>query len=154
MVTMGNIRKEIFLKGANRTNDIIKCVRSGRFYKITFKNHKTYTYNYYDVKIVELSKEELFINNRLDYFKSIADKIGLEHTTDKGLKFNILLKNYRMIKKVVPETILYSFLKGELPVKEKKQENCIGAFFKIMKPIKKEEKEFTIFPFGFNISQK
>ena len=151
---MGNVRKEIFLKGEKRTDDIVSCVRSGKVYKITFKSHKTYTYNYYDVKIVEPSKEELFIDSRLDYFKSIADKIGLEHTTDKGLKFNILLKNYGMIEKVIPETILYSFLKGELPVKEKKQNSCIGAFFKIIKPIKNEEKEFTIFPFGFNISQK
>lgn len=31
---------------------------------------------------------------------------------------------------------------------------CDRAFFKIIKPIKNEEKEFTIFPFGFNISQK
>ncbi|MBQ3311421.1 DUF2726 domain-containing protein [bacterium] len=151
---MGNVRKEIFLKGERRTNDIVSCVRSGKVFKITFKGHKTYTYNYYDVKIVEPSKEELFIDSRLDYFKSIADKIGLEHTTDKGLKFNILLKNYGMIEKVIPETILYTFLKGELPVKEKKQDSCIGAFFKIIKPIKNEEKEFTIFPFGFNISQK
>ena len=83
---MGNVRKEIFLKGEKRTDDIISCVRSGRFYKITFKSHKTYTYNYFDVKIIEPSKEELFIDNRLDYFKSIADKIGLEHTTGKGLK--------------------------------------------------------------------
>jgi len=151
---MGNIRKEIFLKGEKRTDDIVSCVRSGRFYKITFKSHKTYTYNYYDVKIVEPSKEEIFIDSRLDYFKSIADKIGLEHTTNKGLKFNILLKNYGMIEKVVPESILYSFLKGELPIKENKQDSCIGAFFKIITPTKNEEKEFTIFPFGFNISQK
>ena len=151
---MGSVRKEIFLKGEKRTDDIVRCVRSGRFYKITFKSHKTYTYNYFDVKIIEPSKDELFIDNRLDYFKSIADKIGLEHTTDKGLKFNILLKNYRMIEKVVPETMLYNFLKGELPVKEEKQDSCLASFFKIIKPIKNEEKEFTIFPFGFNISQK
>ena len=37
---MGNVRKEIFLKGKKRTDDIISCVRSGRFYKITFKSHK------------------------------------------------------------------------------------------------------------------
>lgn len=151
---MGNIRKEIFLKGKKRTDDIVSCVRKGRFYKITFKSHKTYTYNYYDVKIVEPSKEELFIDNRLNYFRSIAEKVGLEHTTDKGLKFNILLKNYGMIEKVVPESILYNFLNGGLPVKENKHDSCIGAFFKIIKPIKNEEKEFTIFPFGFNISQK
>ena len=150
---MGNIRKEIFLKGKKRTDDIVSCVRKGRFYKITFKSHKTYTY-YYDVKIVEPSKEELFIDNRLNYFRSIAEKVGLEHTTDKGLKFNILLKNYGMIEKVVPESILYNFLNGGLPVKENKHDSCIGAFFKIIKPIKNEEKEFTIFPFGFNISQK
>ena len=151
---MGNVRKEIFLKGEKRTDDIISCVRSGRFYKITFKSHKTYTYNYFDVKIIEPSKEELFIDNRLDYFKSIADKIGLKHTTDRGLRFNILLKNYGIIEKVVPETILYSFLKGELPVKKKQKDSCIGAFFKIIRPIKNNVKEFTIFPFGFNISQK
>lgn len=69
---MGNVRKEIFLKGKKRTDDIISCVRSGKFYKITFKSHKTYTYRYFDVKIIEPSKEELFIDNRLDYFKSIA----------------------------------------------------------------------------------
>ena len=59
-----------------------------------------------------------------------------------------------MIEKVIPETILYSFLKGELPVKEKKQDSFIGSFFKIIKPIQNEEKDFAIFPFGFNISQK
>ena len=87
---MGNIRKEIFLKGKKRTDDIVSCVRKGRFYKITFKSHKTYTYNYYDVKIVEPSKEELFIDNRLNYFRSIAEKVGLEHTTDKGLKLSLI----------------------------------------------------------------
>lgn len=151
---MGNVRKEIFLKGEKRTDDIVSCIRCGKVYKVTFKNYKTYNYICSDVKIVEPDKEELFIDNRLDYFKSIADKIGLEHTTDSGLKFNILFKNYGMIEKVVPKTILYNFLKGELPIKEEKQDNCIGAFFKIIKPIRNEEKEFTIFPFGFNISQK
>lgn len=58
---MGNVRKEIFLKGEKRTDDIVMCVRSGRFYKITFKSHKTYTYNYFDVKIIEPSKEELLL---------------------------------------------------------------------------------------------
>ncbi len=154
MVTMSNIRKEIFLKGKKRTNDIVSCVRSGRFYKITFKNHKTYTYNCFDVKIIEPSKEELYVESRLDYFKNIADKIGLEHTTSNGLNFNILLKNYNLIEKVPSKSILYYFLKGELPNKEKKQESCIGDFFKIIKTIKSKEKGFTIFPFGFNISQK
>ncbi len=153
---MSSIRKEIFLKGKNRTNDVVRCVRNGKFYRITFKNNKTYTYNYSDVKIIEPDKNELLIDYRLDYFKSIANKIGLEHTTEKGLKFNILLKNYGIIKKVVPETILYSFLKGELPTKGKENENDgeVGAFFKIKKPFKTKAKEFPIFPFGFNISQK
>lgn len=151
---MKNMRTEIFLKGINRTDDIISCVKSGRFYKITFKSHKTYNYNYYDVKILTPSEEELFIENRLNYFRSIAENIGLEYTTEKGLRFNILLKNYKVINKVTSETILYNFLKGELSIKAEKKDNCIGTFFKIIKPIKKEEKEYTIFPFGFNISQK
>lgn len=53
---MGNVRKEIFLKGEKRTDDIISCVRSGRFYKITFKSHKTYTYSYYDVFLSTFDK--------------------------------------------------------------------------------------------------
>ncbi len=153
---MDNIGKKIFLKGKNRTDDIIKCVRSGKFYKITFKNNKTYTYtyNYHDVKITEPDKEELFIDYRLNYFKSIASKIGLEYTTEKGLKFNILLKNYGIIEKVIPKTILHSFLKGELPPEENKDDNKHSVFFKIIKLFKNKEKEFPIFPFGFNISQK
>lgn len=123
---MSIIKRKIYLKGKNRTDDIVDCVRNGRFYKITFKNRKTYTYNHWDVKIVEPSKEELLIDNRLDYFKNIADKIGLEHITDKGIKFNILLKNFGMIEKVAPESILYSFLKGELPIKAKKQKIYSG----------------------------
>ena len=115
---MSIIRREIYLKGEKQTDNIVSCIRSGKFYKITFKGNKTYTYNYYDVKIVEPSKEELFIDNRLNYFEDIAAKIGLEHTTNNGLKFNILLKNYNLIEKVNPKTILYSFLKGELPNKK------------------------------------
>ena len=151
---MSETKRKIYLKGKNRTDDVVNCVRDGKFYKVTFKNRKTYTYNHRDVKIVEPSKEELLIDSRLNYFKNIADKIGLKYKTDSGLKYNILLKNYGMIDKVDSKSILYNFLKGELPTNYKEQDNCIGAFFKIIKPIKKEEKEFTIFPFGFNISQK
>ncbi len=151
---MVNIPKKIFLKGENRTDDVVRYVRIGKFYKITFKNNKTYTYNYYDVKITEPDKEELFIDYRLNYFKSIASKIGLEYTTEKGSKFNILLKNYGIIEKVIPKTILHSFLKGELPSEEKKDDNKHIVFFKIITLFKNKEKEFPIFPFGFNISQK
>ena len=66
---MGNIRKEIFLKGKKRTDDIVSCVRKGRFYKITFKSHKTYTYNYYDVKIVEPRRE--FIEKNAKYVRNL-----------------------------------------------------------------------------------
>ena len=69
---MDNIPKKIFLKGKNKTDDVVRCVRNGKFYRITFKNNKTYTYNYRDVKIIEPDKDELLIDYRLDYFKSIA----------------------------------------------------------------------------------
>lgn len=151
---MNQNRKKIFLKGNNKTNDIIQCIRYGNVYKITFKNHKTYTYNIYDVNFVELSKEEISLENKLNYFKNIADEIGLKHTTNNGTKINILSKNYNLIDKIDKDSVLYNFLSGNLPIKNKEQKNHFSAFLEKIKLFPKAEKEFTIFPFGFNTSQK
>lgn len=151
---MKQYRIKIFVKGEDKTNDIIDFKSNGKFYNITYKNNQKYRYLKSNVKIVQLSEKETFIEQKLDYFKNIAEEIGLEQTTNKGTRVNILLKNYNLINKVSPDSILNNFLTGEVPTLPKKQTHKIGAFFKIIKSFKNEEKNFAIFPFGFNTSQK
>lgn len=151
---MSQYRIKIFLKNENKTNDIIKCVKFGEFYNITFKNYKTYTYAKSDVKFVKLTDEETIIENRLDYFKKIAEKIGLEQITNKGNKINTLLKNYNSINEVDSDSILYNFLIGKMPIPPIKPNNCLESLKKKIKLVKEDKKDFTIFPFGFNTSQK
>lgn len=149
-----NNNKKIFLKGIDRTSSIKRYKYSGGKFWITFTDGKTYPYSYHDVKVIELSKEEQLINSHLEYFRDIANNIGIKNTTENGRVINVLASNYAKIDKIDKKTILYNFLSGEEPLKPQKPKDELGSFFKIINSRDKNADNNIIYPFGFNLSQK
>lgn len=148
-ITMQNTDIKIYIDGKNRTDDIAHCEKCARSYKIIYKSGKKYNYGRNRVNIVKLSNLELKINKRLEYFKEIAEAIGITTTFDNGKTINILSNNFKKVKDVKDDTILYNFLSGIAPIKPIKQKQNWFSFIR-----KKEQEKSPIFPFGFNISQK
>ncbi len=149
-----NNNNKIFIKGIDRTSDIKYCNCSGNKYWITYKGGKTYPYSCSDVKIISTAKEDKLVKCRLEYFKDIADKIGIKSSTEKGRVINILANNYARIRTIETETVLYNFLSGEEPLKQEKTKDKFATFFKIINLKEKNTDSNIIYPFGFNLSQK
>lgn len=145
--------KKIFVKGVDRTNDVIRCEYARNFYYITFKDGKRFPYKCQDIKIVKIDKEQLEINNKFQYFRDLANEIGLIIHNEKGESINILANNYQKIKEVSKDSILYNYLIQKLPLEEPKKKDTFGAFFRIIKSKNDKLEDTTIYPFGFNISQ-
>jgi len=148
---------KIFLKGVDRTAEIARFERCGSIIKIKFKNGKTYPYNIRNVRFEGINKEDKLIEERFSYFKELAKNVGLEGEIVKGQKINILLNNYSKIDSISDKTILYNYLKGEMPEREiiqKPKKRIFGPFFRLIEDSIEDEKENIIYPFGFNISQK
>ena len=145
--------KKIFIKGVDRTNDVIRCEYAGNFYYITFKDGKRFPYKCRDIKIVKIDKEQLEINNKFQYFRDLANEIGLIIHNEKGESINILANNYQKIKEVSKDSILYNYLTQELPSEEPPKNDTYGPFFRIIKTKNDKLEDTTIYPFGFNISQ-
>ena len=145
--------KKIFVKGVDRTNDVIRCEYARNFYYITFKDGKRFPYKCRDIKIVKIDKEQLEINNKFQYFRDLANEIGLIIHNEKGESINILANNYQKIKEVSKDSILYNYLIQKLPHEEPKKKDTFGAFFRIIKSKNDKLEDTTIYPFGFNISQ-
>jgi len=145
--------KKIYIKNINRTNDILKCVYSNNRYLITFKDHKTYPYSTRDIKIVKIDEKQLTVDNKLQYFKDIANQIGLTVKNEKNQSINILDKNYQKIDEVKEESILFNYLTENLPKEPKPPKGKFGSFFRLIKSKDDNLKNAVIYPFGFNISQ-
>ena len=145
--------KKIFIKSVDRTNDVIRCEYARNFYYITFKDGKRFPYKCRDIKIVKIDKEQLEINNKFQYFRDLANEIGLIIHNEKGESINILANNYQKIKEVSKDSILYNYLIQKLPFEEPKKKDTFGAFFRIIKSKNDKLEDTTIYPFGFNISQ-
>ena len=92
--------KKIFVKGVDRTNDVIRCEYARNFYYITFKDGKRFPYSCRDIKIVKIDKKQLEVNNKFQYFRDLAQNIGLIIHNEKGESINILANNYKKIKEV------------------------------------------------------
>ena len=128
----------IYIDGNDKTVDIVSYRFVGQgFIKdkciIKYKNKDTeYSYSANRVKIVKSGINSEKSNNLFQYLHQIADTVGL--TTEEGK--NILADSYSKITFVPEYSILANFLNREQP-----------TVYHISKPI-------TIFPFGFNISQK
>lgn len=145
--------KKIFVKGVDRTNDVIRCEYARNFYYITFKDGKRFPYKCRDIKIIKIDKEQLEINNKFQYFRDLANEIGLIIHTEKGETINILASNYQKIEEVSKDSILYNYLTQKLPLEEPMKKDTFGAFFRIIKSKNDKLEDTTIYPFGFNISQ-
>jgi len=145
--------KKIFIKGVDRTNDVIRYEYARNFYYITFKDGKRFPYKCRDIKIVKIDKEQLEINNKFQYFRDLANEIGLIIHNEKGESINILANNYQKIKEVSKDSILYNYLTQKLPFEEPKKKDTFGAFFRIIKSKNDKLEDTSIYPFGFNISQ-
>lgn len=125
-------RSQIFIKGEDKTDEIISWRLNGKKVDITFYNGKTYSYNKKNVRFVKSALVNPLANNCFKYLLQIAQAVGLDDTNGK----NILASRYEKIDYLSKNSMLSSFLLGQLKVSRKNSvEGCI-------------------YPFGFNISQK
>ncbi len=147
---------QIYLKGKDETWRVRGYKRVGNKYDITFTNGKIFTYNARNVRVIESALKSQKSRDCFDYLKEIAGSVGLNTVVAKGKIVNILSYNYSKIKFILPESMLGSFLFGELSeakLSNPKVAYC-GAFFREVSPRKLEIVEENIYPFGFNASQK
>lgn len=153
-----NVQKQfqIYLKGENKTESVREYKRIGDKYQVTFTDGKTFTYNARNVRIIESALNTQKSRACFDYLKDIAVAVGLNVEIDKEKVVNILSHNYSKIDFVTPDSMLGAFLCGTLP-NPKLQKSGVaycGAFFKEIEPQKPVVITDTIYPFGFNESQK
>ncbi len=120
----------IFLKGEERTEDIIRYQKVGNKYNVVFNSGKQYTYAAYNVKIVESALKDKNSKICFEYLKEIADEIGI---VNKGK--NLLSSSYEKIKFIDKESMLAKFI----------SKNLSGR--------KEDFKNNIVYPFGFNKSQ-
>lgn len=142
---MDDSKCRIFLKGKDKTEEIRFWKKEGNSYLINFKRGGLYKYRSRDVKFIETEsksekknsyKGDRFqmsekVRNTYNYLLDVAGEIGL-----KGDNGNNILKN--RFAKVNPnnkDSVLYSYLSGEL---DSDKTNSIDKI---------------IYPFGFNLSQ-
>lgn len=130
---------QIYLKGKNKTGSVRDFKRIGDKYDVTFFNGKTFTYNANNIRIIESALNAPNSRDCFDYLKDIAVAVGLNVEIDNGKVVNILSHNYSKIDFVMPDSMLGVFLCG-------KQSE--------IKPHKSLIITDTIYPFGFNASQK
>ncbi len=124
---------QIYLKGEDRTDEVLDYRRIGNKYEVTFNSGKTFNYNSNNVRIVE--PRQYF-----SYLKRIADEIGLKVNVEDGRTINILSINYSKIKGISTDSVFGAFVSG----------NKLSD--KVIK--NKTEQDNIIYPFGFNISQQ
>lgn len=128
--------KHIFLKGRDRTADIIAYSEQDSIIHIKFRNGAIYSYNKDNVRIQNPTESEKAPQIRFEYLKEIAAIIGL----NTEFKYNILHTQYEQLNPNKPETILTSYLKQSLPERNKE--------------INSIQEAEIICPFSFNLSQK
>ena len=146
----------IYLKGENQTENVQSINRTGNKYNVTFTNGKTFTYNARNVGIIESALNAPNSRDCFEYLKDIAEAIGLKAEVEAGKIVNILSHNYSKINFVQPNSMLCAFLSGKL-LETKSQKSKVaycGAFFKEINLEKPRVMTDTIYPFGFNASQK
>jgi superfamily I DNA and/or RNA helicase/very-short-patch-repair endonuclease len=122
---------KIIAKGEDKTNDIHSLSENTETVYITYSNSKTYTYKKDDIQLKYSTLLDETTSSCFEYFKEIAKTVSI---IVKGK--NILENSYERIGFIDEETMLSAFLTKKI------------------KPIKKQKNNITIYPFGFNISQK
>jgi len=142
-------KPQIYLKGKNRTDDILHFEKSsdGQKYDITFKNGIIYSYNSNNVRIDKANLSHKHRHDCFEYLKEIAGSLGIKDKDGKLEDNNILSNQYSKIDYADKDTILNTFLVGELPDDSQNNKPCYTSD-------SHKEAIDTIFPFGFNASQK
>ncbi|MDR3340628.1 MAG: DUF2726 domain-containing protein [Candidatus Symbiothrix sp.] len=126
---------QIIIKGIDKTNSVKSWRQIGDKIEITFCNdEKNYLYKKQNVEIISSALLNKNAKQRFEYLKRIATAIGLENE----IGGNILANQYNKIDFVSSDSILNTFLTEKLG-----QDNS-----KIISDT------FTLYPFGFNESQK
>jgi len=124
----------IIVKGEDRTDDIRTYKENnGKFDIIYYSSEKKYSYKSNDVKLKYSILSEETSSNCFEYLKRIAQIVGLR---DPNTSSNILANHYNKIDFIDEECMLSSFLTRRLS------------------PVRQPNMTATIFPFGFNMSQK
>jgi superfamily I DNA and/or RNA helicase/very-short-patch-repair endonuclease len=123
---------QIIIKGEDQTSRIKSWNEKDSKIEITYSDGKTFRYNTDNVRIKHSVLSNDIALNCFNYLKRIAEVAGL---TDPRVG-NILLNRYNKIDFVSEDNILSAFLTGKLH-----KTNLTNT-------------EISIYPFGFNISQK
>lgn len=123
----------IYIDGKDRTEEIESHSFEGNKCVVTYKsNGKSYSYHQSKIKIIKSALQTQKAENIFNYFKKIAETIGLK--TEEGN--NILADSYNRISFIPENSIVSNYLNQKQPEK-----------YVHSSPIE-------IFPFGFNLSQK
>lgn len=131
---------QIYLKGENKTENVLDYKRIGNKYEVTFIGGKVFTYNASNVQIIESALSEKKSRDCFDYLKRLAEEIGLKAEVEEGKVINILSHNYSKINFVNPDSVLGAFLTSKLPEQKTPSSSTMISD--------------TVYPFGFNVSQK
>lgn len=124
--------KIVLIKGEDKTKQIKSINFVGPKVRVVFTNDpKVYFYNRHNVRVIESTLSNKTSNKRFQYLKEIAQRVGV-HAEDGT---NILEQHYNKIDFIPPDSCLSTYLSGNYDHK--------------IKPL-----PLTIFPFGFNASQK
>lgn len=122
----------VLIKGEDKTKQIKSIQPVGSKVRVVFKNDPTvYSYNRHNIRIIKSALSNKISNKRFLYLKEIARLVGL-HAEDGT---NILEQHYNRIDFIPEQSCLSSYLSGSYDIS--------------IKPT-----VLTIFPFGFNASQK
>jgi len=124
--------ERIIVKGKDQTNDIRSWYEKNEIIYITYTNGKKYPYRKDNVKIIKQIPSNDTALKCFQYLKRIAQTIGLE---DPRVG-NILANRFEKVTFPGVRSMLSAYLTGKLG----------SAEFK--------ETSITIYPFGFNMSQK
>lgn len=110
---------------------IIKILDFGEYVRLLFKTGYKRVYNRSTIVIEETCLTSISANNTFEYLKALAGYVSIGDEGDKGF----LAKQYEYLKIISPRSVLSAYLER--------------------KPFKTQNREGqTIFPFGFNKSQK
>lgn len=129
---MSIVNKQIFLRGVDKTDDILSCRKVKDGYRIMFKS-ATHVYTYSDdlVEIRETRPSHASVHSVYGYLRSCAEFSPLKNDNEESL----LLKAFVAIRKVNVNSALATYIN---PIKN---------------PPKQLETKSLIFPFGCNESQ-
>jgi len=125
-------KTRIIIKGKDETGNILGVSKRGCLVDVTFANGKTYHYNESNVQFKKSALSDEHARECFEYLKRIAEITGLQ-VAEVG---NTLASQYAKIDFVDPDSMLGTFLSGNVP------------------KLASAESIFAVYPFNFNASQK